>query len=318
MTDWDGPAASPDGRRCHVDGDLVPESRAVTARDRGFRYGDAAVETLRAYGGEPFEWTAHADRLRAACRALGIGHGIADAELRERVLATLSANGLDDALVRLSVTRGLEAAPPELADGWEASGGDPTVAVTVTPLPRGGVDADPPWDGAAALQTVKHRLAPEEAIPTGGATHSRLDRVLARRELRAGGGDEALVRDAGGNVVSGAFSDVFFVGDGLTLPVAEGPVPPAPIRTVVRDLAASEDLPVEAGEFPPAAVREADEAFLTSPAWGIRPVRTVDGITLDAGGRDDAPAAAPPGAGPVTALLARLFDRRIEREHYQS
>jgi len=107
-----GSAAPADARRCHVDGDLVPESRAVAARDRGFRYGDAAVETLRAYGGEPFEWAAHADRLRAACRALGIGHGIADAELRDRVEATLTANDLRDALVRLSVTRGPEAAPP--------------------------------------------------------------------------------------------------------------------------------------------------------------------------------------------------------------
>lgn len=315
MTDRDGPAAPPDDRRCHVDGDLVPESRAMAVRDRGFRYGDAAVETLRAYGGAPSEWAAHADRLRAACRALGIGHGLADAELRERVLATLSANGLDDALVRLSITRGPEARPPELADGWEPSGGDPTVAVTVTPTPRGGVDGDPPWDGPAALQTVKRRPAPAAAIPAGGATHSRLDRVLARRELRAGGGDEALVRDADGDVVSGAFSDVFFVGDGLRVPAAEGVVPPAPIRSVVRDLAAAEDLPVEAGEFPPAAVRGADEAFLASAAWGIRPVGTVDGIVLDSG---DAPAAAPAGAGPVTALLARLFDRRIEREHYRS
>jgi len=315
MPDRDDADAPPDDRRCHVDGDLVPESRAVAARDRGFRYGDAAVETLRAYGGEPFEWAAHADRLRAACRALGIGHGLADADLRERVLATLSANGLDDALVRLSVTRGTEATPPELADGPGASGGDPTVAVTVTPTPRGGVDGDPPWDGPAALQTVKRRPVPGAAVPAVGATHSRLDRVLARRELRAGGGDEALLRDDGGSVVSGAFSDVFVVRDGLALPAAEGVVPPSPVRTVVRDLAAAEDLPVEAGEFPPAAVREADEAFLASPAWGIRPVGTVDGIALDGA---DAPAAAPPGAGPVTALLARLFDRRVERAHYRS
>ena len=50
--------------RYHVDGELVPASEAtVSVEDRGFAYGDAAFETMRAYGGEVFRWEAHANRL---------------------------------------------------------------------------------------------------------------------------------------------------------------------------------------------------------------------------------------------------------------
>ena len=45
MTDPD------DERVFHVDGALVPaEEATVSVRDRGFQYGDAAFETMRAYG----------------------------------------------------------------------------------------------------------------------------------------------------------------------------------------------------------------------------------------------------------------------------
>src|SRR6056297_2721296 len=92
----------------HVDGDLVPADEAtVRVRDRGFMYGDAAFETLRAYGGEIFEWSAHERRLQSTCEHLGFAEAVPD-DLRERVEATLDANDLDDAYVRLSVTRGVQ------------------------------------------------------------------------------------------------------------------------------------------------------------------------------------------------------------------
>jgi len=58
--------------RYHVDGEIVPASQAtVSVEDRGFAYGDAAFETLRAYGGEVFRWDDHAARLADTCETLG-------------------------------------------------------------------------------------------------------------------------------------------------------------------------------------------------------------------------------------------------------
>lgn len=275
--------------KCHVDGDLVPEDRAVSAADRGFRYGDAAVETLRARAGEPFRWADHRRRLLESCEALGI---VPPDDLYERVRTTLGANDLTDALVRISITRG---------DGGGLTPpveSEPTVVVTTEPRTSTGGSTDSPSE-PVRLQTVKTRPIPDRAIPTRANTHCRLDRVLARRELVADA-DEALILNDAGYIVGGAGSALFFVDDdAIRTPGLDGRSPRV-LRSVVAEIADDEGFPAAEGEYTPDEIRGADEAFLANARWGIRPVGAVDGIELS--------------AGPVTALLRRLLETRIERE----
>ncbi|MFC4988934.1 MULTISPECIES: aminotransferase class IV [Saliphagus] len=286
-------------RLYHVDGELRPRSEAtVSVEDRGFRYGDGAFETMRAYGGAVFEWAAHVDRLEATCEAIGLDHGLSRGDLRERIDETLAANDLLDAYVRLSITRGVQ--PGKLTPGPAV---DPTVVVVAKPLPRGGLSGEAIWadDGPAALETVRTRRVPDEAIPAGAKTHNYLNGILARRELHDA--DEALVRDGEGYVAEGATSNVFFVtGEGVRTPTTDGPVLPGITRRVVMELAEEAEIPIEEGYYEPAAIREAEEVFLTNTTWEVRPVRTVDGIDRE--------------VGPVTELLARLYDERVETACY--
>ena len=287
----------------HVDGSLVPAADAtVSVRDRGFMYGDAAFETLRAYGGTPFEWSAHAERLRQTCELLGFADAVPD-DLRERVEETLAANDLTEAYVRLSVTRGVQ--PGKLTPDPDA---DPTVVVLVNELPRGGVDGTTPWADHATVQTVKTRRVPDDAVPANAKTHNYLNGVRARLELRRAAteeyrADEALLRTVDGHVAEGATSNVFFVDSGiLKTPSEDCDILPGVTRDVVLDLAREEEFPVEPGQYSVGDVRGADEAFLTNSTWEIRPVDTVDGIDV--------------GTGPMTKLLTRLFDQRVEARHY--
>jgi branched-chain amino acid aminotransferase len=292
-------------RLYHVDGDLVPAAEAtVSVEDRGFAYGDAAFETVRAYGGDPFRWEAHADRLADTCETLGLDHGIADAELKRRVDETLAANDLADAYVKLSITRGVQ--PGTLDPKPEV---DPTVVVIAKPLPRGGVGSEPVHGGPAALQTTKTRKAPDRVVPAAAKTHNYLNGILARLELRVTGADEALMLDPDGNVAEGATSNLFFVdGTALKTPSLDGPILPGVTRATVIEVAESEGIPVENGTYTPDAVRDADEVFLTNSTWEIRPVATVDGIAVGGDGEGV--------AGPLTTLISRLYDRRIEERHY--
>jgi branched-chain amino acid aminotransferase len=73
---------------------------------------------------------------------------------------------------------------------------------------------------------------------------------------------------------------------------------------VVIDLARAEDFPVEPGRYEVADLRDADEGFVTNTTWEIRPIETVDGLEL--------------GTGPMTKLLQRLYDERVERRHYDT
>ncbi|MGZ0748035.1 aminotransferase class IV [Haloparvum sp. AD34] len=298
--------------RFNVDGEVVPADEAtVDVRDRGFMYGDAAFETMRAYGGDVFRWEAHADRLRNTCETLQLDHGLSDATLRSRIDETLAANDLAEAYVKLSISRGVQ--PGKLDPDPDV---DPTVVVYVSPLPRGGVDGEAVWDGPATLQTTKTRRASDRAIPSDAKTHNYLNGILARLELRTSDADEALMLDDDGHVAEGATSNLFFVdGTALRTPSLDGPVLPGITRDVVIDLAAKEGIPVEEGQYAPADVREADEVFLTNSTWEIRPVTTVDGIDVG-----PEPAAGSDGddnqIGPVTKLLSRLFDERIETNFY--
>lgn len=283
----------------HVDGELVEaEDAVVSVRDRGFAYGDAAFETLRAYDGSCFEWDAHAERLFQSLELLGIDPGMDRNELRDRVRETLAGNDLDEAYVRLSVTRGVQ--PGKLTPDPEV---DPTVVVVVKALPRGGREGSVPWNEPARARTVETRRIPNDAVPSRAKTHNYLNGILARLELRGTEADEALVLDGDGFLAEGATSNVFFVVDGtLRTPSLDGPVLPGITRSVVLDLAESEGIPVETGRYEPNEFRAADEAFLTNSTWELRPVAAVDGTSI--------------GGGPITDRLRRAYADLVERRHY--
>ena len=302
----------------HVDGELVPADEAsVNVADRGFLYGDAAFETMRAYGGEIFAWDAHANRLQETCSVLELPHGLTDDDLYGRITDLLAANELSEAYVRLSITRGVQ--PGKLTPDEAV---DPTVVVIVKPLPRGGSDGQPVYDGPATLQTVKTKRVPDSAIPTQAKTHNYLNGVLARLELRVSDADEAIMVDTDGHAAEGATSNLFFVRDNaLRTPSLDGSVLPGITRRVVLDIAEQEGIPIEEGRYTPDEIRNADEVFLTNSTWEIRPVAVVDGIQVggdaaNQGDDNDTAAATQSPAGPVTTLLSRLFAARIDREHY--
>ena len=288
-----------DDRIYHVDGDLVPASEAtVSVDDRGFRYGDAAFETLRAYGGIVFAWDDHVERLQRTCESLSLEHGLPAEDLRARIDETLAANDLADAYVRLSITRGVQ--PGKLTPQRTV---DPTVVVYVEPLSRGGFEGEPVWDEPATVETVETRRVPDDAIPAAAKTHNYLNGILARAEL-GDDADEALLCDLEGRLAEGATSNLFFVRDGdLCTPTADGPVLPGITRKLVLELARDAGVSVREGRYEPADALEADEAFLTNRTWELRPIATLDGRAI--------------GGGPVTERLSNRYDARVEASCYR-
>jgi branched-chain amino acid aminotransferase len=284
----------------HVDGELVAADAAtVSVRDRGFMYGDAAFETMRVYGGEPFRWEDHADRLHRTCETLALDHGLDRTELRRRIDETLDANDLREASLKLSITRGVQ--PGKLTPGPVE---DPTVVVTTSELPRGGVEGASLWDEPATVQTVDRPRIPDEAVPAGAKTHNYIDGILARLDLPPDA-DEAIMSDPAGPIAEGATSNVFFVRDGtLHTPSTDCSILPGITRAVVIELADRGDVPVERGRYSQEDLHSAAEAFLTNTTWELRPIESLDGRSI--------------GTGPVTDRLSEAFDRHVEQRHYRT
>lgn len=280
-----------------VDGAVVPASEAtVSVRDRGFMYGDGAFETLRVYGGEPFKWAVHANRLQRSCDALGFGDVIPSGEsLRADLDRTLEANGFEDAYAKVMVTRGVQ--PGKLTPDRAVK---PTVAIIVSELPRGGTAGERIWDRPARLSLLDRPRIPDAAVPSDAKTHNYLNGILARLDIRDAGYDEVIMPTAEGNLAEGATSNLFFViEETLHTPAAALSLLPGVTRGVVLELADYAGISAKTSRYDPGILADATEVFVTNSTWEIRPVTRINDLSFD--------------VGAVTERLQERFDERVEK-----
>ena len=92
----------------YIDGAYYPKSQAkISVYDHGLLYGDGVFEGIRAYNGVVFKLKEHIDRLYRSAHSIMLQIPITDEEMTHAVLGTLRRNKLNDAYIRLVVTRGV-------------------------------------------------------------------------------------------------------------------------------------------------------------------------------------------------------------------
>ena len=262
------PGARQPDRPLWVNGRIVTgDEAALSLFDRGARDGEGLFETLRVRGGRPSMWERHLERFVLSAAVLGFPVPPAPSRLREGIEQLAALQGLDDAVARFTVTRGIPGGRPTRTGSW----------IEVEPL------EGRRWSGTrsgAASVIVSHE--PFEPGSLGRhKTTSRLAYLLAREEARARRADEALLIAADGEVLEGAVSNVFAVVDGevVTPPLARG-ILPGLARAIVLALCAERALPAREGRLDRADLERADELFLTNTVQEVVPVATFEGRTL--------------------------------------
>jgi branched-chain amino acid aminotransferase len=271
---------------------LTPEHATVSVYDRGFLYGDAVFEVLRTYGGRPFALDEHLARLRRSAERVFIVLPLDDATLAREVNDALVAARGDasrESYVRIVVTRG---SGPLSLDPDTAT--HPLRVILVEPV------VPPPRDAylhGIALASVSTRRAVDDTAASGAKVTNYLANLLALRDARARGAQEALVVDPRGHVVEGASSNVFVVTAGrvATPPESAGilvGITRAQMLRAARELG----VPVDERELLPDDVYGADEVFITSSIRELLPVVRVDGRTIGSG-----------APGPIARALHRRF-----------
>jgi branched-chain amino acid aminotransferase len=273
-----------------LNGRVVKEDEACIAPgDHGFLVGDGVFETLRSYGGVPFAVREHGERLAAGAATLGIEAPPVE-RFDEAVRAVLEANGLEDARIRATLTSG--PGPPGLGRGT----GPPTFLVSARPMV--------PWPATASAivsATVRHdESGPLAAVKTIGLA----DSLMAQREARERGADEALLLNTAGEIVEATTANVFIVLDGRL----ETPPPGSGCLlgiTRERVIGLSHDIGMPAVQPPirPLALKAAEEIFLTSSTREIQPLVRLDGEPVGGG-----------EPGTVTRRLAAAFSEMVRAE----
>jgi len=276
-----------------LNGRLVDARDAhVSALDRGLIHGDGVYDTWRTYGGAPFMVGAHLRRLTAATRALALpapGSAITW-ERRSRLLA--AKNGLSDAGIRLTITRG--AAGMNLLPETRAR---PTVLLAARPLPSALAEHRRRGVAVVLLPFPRDASAFWGTLKTVGHPSAVLGRLAAARRRAF----EGLYVTPEGTVTEATSANLFVVErDGLVTPSRAAGVLPGVTRAVVMGLARRAGLHVREEDIPLGRLRRAREVFLTGSTVEVLPVVALAGRRLGNG---------EPGA--VTRLLQDRYARRV-------
>jgi branched-chain amino acid aminotransferase len=278
------------GKAVVIDGRLAPPDDAkVSVYDRGFLFGDAVFEVLRTYRGVPFAWDEHYTRLVGSAARVFIEVPVDGATLRAEVEQGIAAAGNEESNVRIVLTRGV--GPVTLDPGAARAPFRVILVEPVVPPPREAYAA-----GIAAV-TVRTQRTVDGTVASGAKVTNYLESLLAVREARAQGAQEALIVDGRGDVVEGATSNVFVVKGGrLATPPVDAGILAGITRAHVLDAAASAGVAVDQRTLRPEDLYEADEVFVTSSIRELLPVVRVDGRPVGSG-----------TPGPVVRSLHRAF-----------
>ena len=268
-----------------VNGILADEDKAfISPFDHGLLTGDGVFETLRVYGGQPFAWTRHLERLARSAAGMELPLPPGDV-LREAAADVLDANGLMEARLRITVTGGPsplgsdrgKASPTTIVSAMELAPRADTVAVATVPWPRN-----------------------ERGALTGLKTISYGENVRALARAAAAGAGEAIFANTRGELCEGTGTNVFLVaGRRLLTPAESSGCLLGVTRALVLELAPRVGVDAAEADLPVAALASADEAFITSSTREVQAIASVDGDAL------------PAAPGRVTALLAEAFSALV-------
>ncbi|MEW5946746.1 MAG: aminotransferase class IV [bacterium] len=261
----------------YIGGRYYAETEArISVFDRGFLYGDAVFETLRAYGGTIFLARRHVSRLFRSAELIGLKVPFSRGEMLGVLERVLKRSGIGDAYMRVSVTRGA-GAPGPVPDPAAA----PSVVVICRPVKPPPARA---YERGVAVVTSRFRKAPPESFDSRIKSHSYLPNQLARMEAARAGAFECLMLDHRGRLAEGAMSNVFIVRGGTVLtPRSTGAILEGTRRELALRLARRLGIPAREDDVPSGAAARADECFITSAVCEMLPVVRIDGRRVGGG-----------------------------------
>jgi branched-chain amino acid aminotransferase len=289
------------GSSIWLDGKIVARELAahVPLLTHTLHYGVGAFEGIRAYrreGGETmiFRLREHVQRLFDSCKLVMIEPTVTPEQVCQGCIDVLVHNRLDAGYLRPIVVLG------EGAMGLFPQG-NPVLTFIAAWSWGTYLGKDALENGIRCKVSSYARPHFNVGFSRAKLTGQYIVSVMAKREVKLVGYDEALLLDLNGMVAEGSGENVFIVKDGrLITPPLDSAILAGITRDTVLTLAREEGIPVLEQSFPRDALLLADEAFLTGTAAEITPVREVDDRRIGSG-----------KVGPVTRLLQERYFEHV-------
>ncbi|MEI6832122.1 MAG: branched-chain-amino-acid transaminase [Candidatus Omnitrophota bacterium] len=253
------------------------ESAKVSVFDHGLLYGDGVFEGIRSYNRRVFKLKEHIDRLFESAQSIMLNIPLTKIQLTKAVVQTIIANKLDDAYIRLIVTRGegdLGLDPRKCCKGGTII----IIADKIALYPQ------ELYSKGLSIVTVPTVRNLPEALNPQIKSLNYLNNILAKIEAANAGCDEAIMLDSLGYVAECTGDNIFVVKHGhfYTPPQCMGT-----LRGITRDaileIARKNKISAHEHVITRHEVYISDECFLTGTAAEIIPVVKVDGRVIGKG-----------------------------------
>jgi branched-chain amino acid aminotransferase len=253
-----------------LNGQFLPEAQAVVpVNDRGFLLGDGLFETMRVVGGKPFRFAQHLERMTRGADFLKIKLPFTPKELEKFAGQLIEQNKMPDAILRVTLTRGVGARGYNFNDECK-----PTIVMALHIAPS--LENHVEWN----LVTSSFRIPAADPLSSFKTT-SKILHVMARAEAKEKNADEALLINTNGEVAETASGNLFWIYDDkvCTVPTGRG-VLPGITRAVVLEICQTLGLQMNKRVIKPEALRNSCGIFVTQSALGIVPVSVFDGESV--------------------------------------
>ncbi|HUJ54305.1 MAG TPA: D-amino acid aminotransferase [Steroidobacteraceae bacterium] len=258
---------------CYLNGAYLPLCEArISPLDRGFLYADAVYEVMPVYGGRPFRFAAHGERLARSLTAIAMEDPHTRDEWRAILGTLIERNGGGDQYVYWQVTRGAQlgrthAPLPHVPR---------TVFAFCAPLPVNG--ADTLERGVSCVTATDTRWARCDIKST-----ALLANVLLRQlSVDASATETILLRD--GELTEASASAVHVVlGGELLMPPNSRRILPGTTRGAVEEMAARLAIHCRVLPITEAQLRAADEVWISAATREVQPVTLIDGHVIGSG-----------------------------------
>ncbi len=277
-----------------MDGKFVAWADAqVHVLTHSLHYGLAAFEGIRCYKGKGgsavFRLPEHVDRLFESAHIAMMEMPYDKKQLFDAIVETVRINRLEACYIR-----------PLVYIGYGAMGlypGENPIKVCIAAWKWGtylGDEALTKGIRARVSSFTRHHV--NVSMTRGKISGYYVNSILAKREVKADGYDEAIMLDPEGYVAEGTGENVFIVRHGALKTTPLTSILEGITRNSIIQLAKERNIPVIEERFTRDEMYVADEVFVTGTAAELTPVTEIDRRRIGTG-----------RPGPITQALQKTF-----------
>ena len=282
-------------RISYVNGRYLPHTRAmVSVEDRGYQLADGVYEVIAIYNGKLIDRQNHLERLERSLKQLQIDMPVTVTALNFIMTESIRKNRILNGKLYLQITRGVAPRDHAFPANCKSS-----LVVTVSPIDWPSREDSKKGGTVITSADIRWKRVDVKSV-------SLLPNVLAKQEAVDASADETWLVDEEGFITEGTASNTWIVtqNNQLVTRQTDKHILAGITRETILKLAEEEGINVVERPFTVIEAQKAKEAFFTSSTAFIKPVVSIDNVSV--------------GNGDSGLMTCNLIDRYFDLIENQS